>query len=88
MMQIMEQTGRNFGFTREQLLDPTTNINLGAKYLGGLSGKYQGDMHLAAIAYNQGSTRVDRGTYSPKFGDQIRDKYLKIDAFVQNYMGK
>lgn len=87
-MQIMEGTGRNFGYTKEQLLDPGTNIDLGAKYLAGLKGKYNGDLFTATVAYNQGSTRVDRGGYSPKYGYDIQKKYEIIKDFVEDYMAK
>jgi len=87
-MQIMPDTGKRLGYTREQLLDPKYNVEAGTRYLAGLKNTFSGDVFLATVAYNQGSTRVSRGSYNPRFGYEVQKKYDTISAFVQNYMAQ
>lgn len=85
-MQIMPDTGKRLGYTREQLLDPNYNVEAGTRYLAGLKNTFSGDVFLATVAYNQGSTRVSRGSYNPRFGYEVQKKYDTISAYVQNYL--
>lgn len=85
-MQIMPDTGKRLGYTREQLLDPKYNIEAGTRYLSGLKNTFSGDVFLATVAYNQGSTRVSRGSYNPRFGYEVQKKFDAINAYVQKYM--
>lgn len=87
-MQIMPDTGKRLGYTRDQLLNPEYNVEAGSRYLAGLKNTFSGDLFLATVAYNQGSTRVSRGTYSPRFGNEVQRKYNVINTFVQDYVAK
>lgn len=82
-MQIMPDTGERLGYTREQLMDPKYNVEGGTRYLAGLRDTFNGDMFLAVSAYNQGSTRVSRGSFSRSFATDVFEKYDKINAYVQ-----
>ena len=48
------------GLMPDDLLDPTTNLEVGASYLARLIRRYDGDVDLALAAYNAGPTRIDR----------------------------
>ena len=41
-------------------LDPTVNLNLGARYLRDLRKRYDGDLELALAAYHAGPGTIDR----------------------------
>ena len=43
-----------------QLFQPETNLRVGFRYLRYLLDKYEGDTHLALLAYNRGPGTVDR----------------------------
>ena len=43
-----------------QLFEPETNLRVGFRYLRYLLDKYEGDTHLALLAYNRGPGTVDR----------------------------
>lgn len=59
--QLMPSTARYLapGISRNELFDRDTNLRLGFRYLRGLIKKYDGDLHLALLAYNRGPVRVD-----------------------------
>lgn len=77
LMQIMTSTGKTLGLTKDQLFDPKYSIEYSAKYLRGHYDRY-GDLRKAIIAYNQGTTRVDRGTYSTKYYDWVSSRHEKL----------
>jgi hypothetical protein len=47
------------GITRPELFDRETNLRLGFRYLKLMLEQYNGDLHLALLAYNRGPGRVD-----------------------------
>jgi hypothetical protein len=50
----------------DQPLDPTVNLNLGARYLRELRNRYDGDLELALAAYHAGPGTIDRfGGFPP-----------------------
>ena len=59
--QLMPATARLLkpGISRSQILDRDTNLRLGFRFLRGLIRKYDGNLHLALLAYNRGPERVD-----------------------------
>jgi soluble lytic murein transglycosylase len=65
LMQIVPKTGawaaERLGlesFSTDQLLEPETNIQIGAWYLRGLLDEFDGDLVLALAAYNSGRGNV------------------------------
>jgi soluble lytic murein transglycosylase-like protein len=62
LAQLMPATARWLepGTTRRQLEDPETNLRLGFRYLRKMIDHYDGDTHLALLAYNRGPGTVDR----------------------------
>ena len=83
LMQIMPSTGSIYGATPAQLKDPRTNINIGASILG--SGvKNYGDTVKALSAYNQGTTRVNRGNYSTAYATRILTAYNGLNNFLSS----
>lgn len=65
LMQLLESTandvskGMNLEITKETLLNPEININLGTKYISSLIEKYE-NVELALAAYNAGRGNVDK----------------------------
>lgn len=47
------------GITSRKLLDPSTNLRIGFRYLYDLMTKYDGDLRLALVAYNRGPSKVN-----------------------------
>jgi soluble lytic murein transglycosylase-like protein len=62
LAQLMPATARWLepGTTRRHLEDPETNLRLGFRYLRDMIDRYDGDTHLALLAYNRGPGTVDR----------------------------
>ena len=89
LMQLLPGTGKIVGkelgltVTRETLLDPQDNIRLGVRLLKQLMKRYDGQMALAAAAYNAGAHRVDewlaRAAHAP-----AKDNALALDRFVED----
>ena len=59
--QLMLPTARFYDrdITRNELFDRDTNLQIGFRYLHDLLGMFDGDMHLALLAYNRGPARVE-----------------------------
>lgn len=89
LMQLLPGTGKMVGkelgltVTRETLLDPQDNIRLGVRLLKQLLKRYDGQLALAAAAYNAGAHRVDewlaRAAKAP-----AKAKALALDRFVED----
>jgi soluble lytic murein transglycosylase-like protein len=59
LMQLMPKTFAWLGFDPSKIMEPTTNIAAGVKYLSQLLANYGGSWALAAMAYNGGPGTVD-----------------------------
>ncbi|MBB3293808.1 MULTISPECIES: lytic transglycosylase domain-containing protein [unclassified Roseateles] len=82
LMQIMPATGARYGVaSRQDLLDPATNIDVGARYLRDLNEMFDGRVDLVLAAYNAGEGAVKRyGNRIPPYRetqDYVR-KILKL----------
>ena len=82
MMQVMPKTGERYGLTVEQLMDPKIAIDFGAMYISERIAAYEGDWLLALSAYNQGSTRVNRGTHSYTYANRVMGNYEAISEYL------
>lgn len=62
LTQVMPATARWLepGTTRKDLLEPSTNLRLGFRYLRQLLDTYEGNERLALTAYNRGPGRVNQ----------------------------
>jgi len=63
LMQVMPGTANYLAgrrMTREEVLDPSTNVDLGAKYLAELMERYSGNLVKVPAGYNAGSARCTR----------------------------
>jgi len=87
LMQMLVSTGKNMGLTREDLLNPATNIEYCVRYLRNHINYYDGDLEKATLAYNQGTIRVDRGKYRTWYIDQVKVKYNKIKSYIEKNRG-
>ncbi len=82
LMQMLGGTARSLGVNPDDLYDPKININTCTMYLAQDIAHYNGDLKLGIIAYNQGTPRVDRGTYSTRYYDEILEKRNKILNYI------
>jgi len=62
LAQVMPKTAQGMrpGITKEQMLNPMTNLELGAEYLKEQLTKYKGDKEKALAAYNMGPSALDK----------------------------
>lgn len=65
----------------EQPLDPEVNLNLGARYLGDLRRRYDGDLTLALAAYHAGPGAVERFGGVPPY----RDTRIYVERVISLY---
>jgi soluble lytic murein transglycosylase len=91
LMQIMPRTGsliaRNMGheqFGTDDLLDPRTNVEMGAWYLTSLIARFDGHLPLAIAAYNGGPHNVRRWLRG-RAEDMPLDAFLETIPFEQTH---
>ncbi|MGI6732079.1 MAG: lytic transglycosylase domain-containing protein [Anaerovoracaceae bacterium] len=82
MMQVMPATGRAYGLSTAQLLDAQTSINFGAMYLSNNINAYKGDLVKGFSAYNQGPSRVNRGSHSTRYATRVMSTMNNIDSYL------
>jgi soluble lytic murein transglycosylase-like protein len=87
LMQVMPATARRYGIVdaRADLMDPRTNIELGAKHLASLKRAFDGDLRLVLAGYNAGEQAViNNGRRIPPFPEtrayvrDVLDRYLSF----------
>ncbi len=83
LMQLMpataKETARRFDIplsSHQQVLNPNTNIQLGAAYLSQIYGQFKGNRVLASAAYNAGPGRVRQWLRNAE--------HLPFDVWVEN----
>jgi soluble lytic murein transglycosylase-like protein len=79
LMQLMPATARGLGVTDAN--DPTQAILGGAKLLGQLLDKYNGNRELALAAYNAGSGAVDKHGGIPPYAETRKYVPLVLSAY-------
>ncbi len=67
LMQLMPATAKQFGV--QNALDPSANVDAGAKFLKELLARYKGDLTLALGAYNAGPAKVDAAGGTPPIAE-------------------
>ncbi len=93
LMQLMEETAKEYGVSVNEIFDPDKNLSAGIKHLKKLIDKY-GDIKLALAAYNAGETNVDEYGGIPPFNETISyvEKvlyyYKGIKISAKNYVKK
>ena len=92
LMQVLPETGARYGLTddrrstvAQKLLDPTTNVRIGARYLHDLLEIFDHDLALALAAYNAGEQAVRQsGNRIPPFAE-TRDYVVLVRQFQALY---
>jgi soluble lytic murein transglycosylase len=89
LTQMLVRTAKRFAngatVTREVLLDPGKNIELGARFLGFLWKRFDGAAPLAIASYNAGEAAVDR--WLAERGDGAMDEFMETIPYdeTRNY---
>ncbi len=95
LMQIMPGTGKQMAYLMKlenfepaALLNPEVALLVGSSYLQRLLKKFEGEIPLAAAAYNAGPHRVK--TWLNLFGNRELDEFIEHIPFVEtrNYVKK
>ncbi len=101
LMQLMPKTARHTAGRLDislddlsELVNPSTNIQIGTTYLAGLIKKYQGNLMRALAAYNAGPTNLRRwlrkaeGYDDPYFADRYAVSQTRhyIKAVLNDYL--
>jgi soluble lytic murein transglycosylase len=75
-MQLLPGTGKQVArqlgirrFSRDQLLTPTRNLQLGTRHFRELLDRFDGTMEYALAAYNAGAHRVDSWLSNGEYRD-------------------
>ena len=82
LMQVMPATAARYGMTAEQLKDPKKGIDFGAMYISERIEAFNGDWILGLSAYNQGTTRVNRGSHSITYANLVMSRYENIEKYL------
>lgn len=77
LMQLIPNTAKSYGITKDELYIPEININVGFQYYKDLLNKYD-NQKMATIAYNQGPGNVSRGTYRTWYHDRVKSVHKTI----------
>lgn len=83
MMQIMQATGRGYGLSKTDLLNPKKNIDFGAKYYAQTLKGYKGDHIRALSAYQMGIANENKGGYEPKYANTIMWAQDNLKCYLQ-----
>lgn len=95
LMQLMQSTAQDLAnrsqinLTKDNILDPDININLGTQYIASLLTKYN-SIEVALAAYNAGSGNVDKwisnGTIKADGSDIENIPYKETNTYVRKIM--
>lgn len=81
LMQLLPSTAKSLTNEDYDLFDPTTNINLGVKYLAYLINKFQ-DVDTALFAYNAGEGNVSRWLSEQNITSLTSCPFKETNAYV------
>jgi len=81
IMQIMPGTGKEYGFSRQDLTDPEKNIQAGVSVLKDLLGRSGGDAMMAAGMYNAGPNHSFFKTGKGDLPEETQNYIAKINGY-------
>lgn len=83
VMQVMPRTGKDFGFSMEDLQNPDTNIDAGLQVLKKMLELHPDDPRLAVVAYNAGPNHeFFKGGALPKETEGYLKNLMNFGAFA------
>lgn len=77
LMQIQADNAAFYGISKEELMIPEFNIQVGSALMGDLVKKY-GDINAAIQAYNEGPGHYDQGERVPDYLNKVLTIYKKL----------
>lgn len=77
LLQVLVKTGRDMGYTEDELYEIEAGVLAGAKYLRMMLNRYENCLPVALWAYNAGPGAVDRGII-PKKTRNYAEKVMRI----------
>ncbi len=83
VMQVMSQTGRQYGYKPIELYEPQKNIDAGVHYLADLYKDFNQDMFKALAAYYCGPNRIKGAETMP---EECQEYVFYIDTHLQKVM--
>jgi len=81
IMQVMPRTGKEYGFSRQDLTDPEKNIQAGVSVLKDLLGRSGGDAMMAAGMYNAGPNHAFFKTGKGDLPEETQNYIAKINGY-------
>ena len=81
-MQLMPEIQAELGVANP--FDPTDNISGGARYLSQLMAEFNGNLELAAAAYNAGSTAVYKYGGVPSY-EETQEYVRRVKILYRRY---
>lgn len=85
LMQLMPGTAKDMGVSNAS--DPLQNINGGVKYLAGLLQTFNGNITLAAAAYNAGPGAVARHSGIPPY-EETKTYVKRVNILLNRYRSR
>jgi hypothetical protein len=81
IMQVMPGTGKEYGFSRQDLTDPEKNIQAGVSVLKDFLGRSGGDSMMAAGMYNAGPNHAFFKTGKGDLPEETQNYIAKINGY-------
>jgi hypothetical protein len=81
IMQVMPGTAKEYGFSRQDLIDPDKNIRAGVSVLKDFLGRSNGDSMMAAAMYNAGPNHGFFKTGKGDLPQETQNYIAKINGF-------
>lgn len=83
LLQVLPSTAESFDVNSNALISPEINIKTSIRYLLYLLDKYDGNLRIATIAYNQGEGNVDKGKARSWYYNSVKKHHIKMTQILE-----